>query len=151
MAHQQTDPVTSAAGPASSGRQPTVSAWSGWLFFGGILMVIAGALNAIGGLVALFNEQYYLVGSDGLLVEVDYAVWGWTLLIYGIAVGLVGLGVLGGRAWARIPAVIVVGFHALLNLAFMAAYPIWSVIIIALDIVVIYALVVHGRDARALD
>ena len=118
--------------------------------FAGILMFIAGSFNAIAGIVALFNDKYYLVPSQDLLVKVDYTVWGWVLLIYGIVQGLAGIGVLLGQTWARAVGVILAVFNIILNLGFLAAYPIWTTIIIALDVVVIYALIVHGRETRSM-
>lgn len=131
--------------------QPTATGWVGWVIFAGVIMIMVGSFNAVAGLVALFKDDYYLVGQSGLLLEVDYTAWGWALIIWGLLVGLVGLGVLSGRAWAAVCGVILVGVNALLNLAFLAAYPIWTTLIIALDVIVIYALIVHGRETRAMD
>jgi hypothetical protein len=129
--------------------EPEVTGWVGWVFFAGILMLMVGSFNALAGVVALFNDEYYLVGKNGLLVEVDYTTWGWALLLYGIALGLAGLGVLAGQTWARVAAVILVAINALVNLGFLAAQPIWTMLIIALDVIIIYALIVHGREARS--
>jgi hypothetical protein len=124
------------------------TAWIGWVYFAGVILLIVGCFNAIAGLVALFHDDYYLVTSNGLLVSADYKAWGWTLLIYGVVQALAGIGVLSGQTWARVIGVILAAVNALLNLGFLAAYPIWSILIIALDVVVIYALVVHGREAH---
>jgi hypothetical protein len=145
--HQQTGPVATPAHGYQ--REPRATAWVGWVFFAGIIMLIVGSFNAIAGIVALINDEYYLVRPDGLIVELDYTAWGWTLLIYGAVVCLAGLGVLAGQTWARVVAVILVSVNALVNLGFLAAYPIWTTIIITLDVVVIYALVVHGREVRS--
>lgn len=146
--HQQTGPV---AAPAhASLTQPRTTAWVGWVIFAGVIMFMVGCFNVIAGIVALINDNYYLVRPSGLMIEFDYTAWGWTLLIYGIVVGFAGFGVLVGQTWARVVGVILVGFNALLNLAFLAAYPIWSALIIGLDVVVIYALIVHGRETRSL-
>lgn len=131
-------------------RDPEPTGWIGWVIFGGVLMMLAGCFNAIAGLVALFDDQYYHVSSKGLMVQADYRTWGWVLLIYGIVVAVAGVCVLFGQTWARVVAVVLAVVNALINLAFLAAYPVWSVIIIALDVVVIYALIVHGREARSL-
>jgi len=144
--HQQTGPVIA---PAHALRpEPQRTAWAGWVLFAGVMMIIIGCFNAIAGIVALVNDDYYLVSSSGLLISVDYTAWGWTLLAYGAVMALAGAGVLAGQTWARVVAVIMVGLNALLNLAFLAAYPIWTTIVIALDVIVIYALVVHGKEAR---
>ena len=129
--------------------EPPSTAWIGWIAFAGIVMLLLGSVNAVQGIVALFNDEYYLVSASGLLVAVDYSTWGWTLLIYGVIVGGTGIGVLFGWMWARVVGVILAGLNALVNLAFVAAYPLWSMLIIVLDVVVIYALVVHGREVRS--
>lgn len=130
------------AQPARSG------AWAGWIFFAGVLMAIGGSLNVIAGLVALLKQEYYLVTDDGLLVAVDYAVWGWTFLVYGTAMAVTGAGLLAGRGWARVAGVLLALVNALLHLAFLAASPVWSTIMITFDVVVIYALIAHGREMR---
>ncbi|HEU5109464.1 MAG TPA: hypothetical protein VFT95_13055 [Micromonosporaceae bacterium] len=145
--HQETSP---AASGSRRRPEPAATGWVGWVLFAGILMLLVGSCNVLAGVVALFKEEYYLVGQNGLLVEVDYTVWGWALLLYGLALGLAGFGVIAGQTWARIVAVILVAVNALVNLGFLAAQPVWTMLIIALDVVVIYALIVHGRETRSV-
>ena len=133
----------------SSRSRPT--AWVGVVLFGGITMLMVGAFQCIQGLVALFREDYYLVSPKGLVFEIDYTAWGWTHLLIGLVVAGAGLGVMRGMMWARVVGVVFAVISALVNLAFLAAYPIWSTIVIALDVVVIYALVVHGSEAKSYD
>ena len=83
----------------------TTSPWAGWVVFAGVMAVIVGFFNIIQGLVALFDDQYFVVAG-----------------------------------------VVIAGVQAILQLGFLAAYPVWSILIIALDVVVIYALIVHGRE-----
>ena len=135
-----------AAPPASTRAEPT--GWVGWIVFGGITMIMLGAFQIIEGLVAVFNDRYYLVGANNLLVHVDYTTWGWTHFGIGCAVLVIGFGVMTGAMWARIAGIAVAVVSAIINLAFLAAYPIWGVLIIALDILVIYALAVHGREMK---
>jgi hypothetical protein len=146
--HAQTGPAEASAYP--SRREPEATGWVGWVLFGGILLFIVGAFNVIAGVVALFKDEYFLVAESGLLIELDYTAWGWWLIIWGALLALTGFGVLVGQTWARIVGVILVSVNALMNLAFLAAYPIWTTLVIALDIIVIYALIVHGRETRAL-
>lgn len=127
---------------------PEPTGWVGWLFFAGVIMILGGIFQAIAGLVAIFNEAYYLVPSTGLVVGVNYTAWGWVHLAVGVLVLLAGFGVLTGQTWARVVGVILAGISAILNVAFLAAYPLWAVIVIALDVVVIYALCVHGREMQ---
>jgi hypothetical protein len=120
------------------------------VLFGGIMMLMMGGFQLIEGLVALFRDNYYLVTRDGLVINVDYTAWGWTHLLIGVVAVATGLGVLAGQTWARVAGIVIALISALVNVAFLAAYPIWSTIIIAVDVLVIYALAVHGRDVRTV-
>lgn len=126
------------------------SAWSGWIVFAATMMMILGSFHAIAGFVGIFDEDYYQVGESDLVVSVDYTTWGWTHLVLGILVACAGGALLRGAMWARIVAVVLAVVSAIANLAFMAAYPLWSIIMITLNIVVIYAVTAHG-DPRSLD
>ena len=132
----------------ATGGPPAVTGWSGWVVFGGVMLMLMGGLNIIQGLVAVFDKGYYLVTQNGLVVDVNYNVWGWGQIILGAVGVLVGLGLLAGNMAARIVGVIVACVSALVNMAFIAAYPIWSVIVIALDVIIIFAIMVHGRELK---
>jgi hypothetical protein len=127
-----------------------MTGWVGWVLFAGIVMFTAGIFNVIEGLVGLFNSDYYVVRPSGLVLQVDYTAWGWALILFGVLLGFAGYGVLQGQTWARVTGVVLAVLNALAHLAFIAAYPIWMTLTIALDVIVIYALIVHGREARAL-
>jgi hypothetical protein len=142
-------PDTGVAGRhASAPARRGSSAWAGWVVFAAALAITMGVFEAIEGLVAIFNDEYYLVSSSGLVVSVDYTVWGWVHLILGLAAVGAGLGLLQGRTWGRILVICLAGLSALVNLGFLAAYPLWSTIVIAFDVIVIYALTVHWDEAR---
>jgi hypothetical protein len=128
--------------------QPT--GWVAWIFFAATMMIILGVLHAIEGLVALFNDTYYLVGRHGLTVQVDYTAWGWTHLVLGVLVAAAGIALFTGRAWARVVGVILAALSALVNIGFLAAYPVWSAILVAIDVLVIWAITVHGGEMRNL-
>ena len=132
-------------------RAPEPTGWVGWVFFAGIMLVMLGAFSAIMGFTAFFKESYYWVSSDNLLVRVNYTGWGWAHLILGLAAVAAGLGVMVGQMWARVVGIVFAGLSAVINIAFVAAYPLWSLVIIALDVVVIFALAVHGAEAKQLD
>jgi hypothetical protein len=125
------------------------SGWVGWIGFAGVIMMMLGTFHAIQGLVALFNDEYYLVSSSGLVVSLDYTAWGWIHLIGGAVLVAAGLGVFGGQVWARTVGVIAAVLSAIVNVAFLAAYPVWSLMMIALDVVLILALTVHGSEVKA--
>src|SRR3954454_15532795 len=122
--------------------------WTGWVVFGGVMLITLGACQIIQGLVALFDDGFYLVRPSGLIVGVNYNTWGWVHLIIGIVAILTGLGLLAGNTVARIVGVAVAVLSAIVNLGFLSAYPVWSAIVIALDVIVIYAIIVHGGDLR---
>ncbi len=105
---------------------------------------VLGSFHAIQGLVAILNDDQYLVGSGDLVVHVDYTAWGWTHLIAGAVAIFAGFGLFKGQTWARVVGVIFAVLSAIVNVGFLPAYPIWSVMMIALDIIIIMALTVHG-------
>jgi uncharacterized membrane protein len=131
------------------GRDPDPTAWTGWVVFAAFMMIMVGCFQAIEGLVALFDDGWYRVTENGLLVDVDYTAWGWTHLLLGALLVIAGVGVLAGNTVARAVAIVLAGLSALVNLAFIEAYPIWAVIVITVDVLVVYALVVHGREMRS--
>ncbi|MGH3801022.1 MAG: DUF7144 family membrane protein [Pseudonocardiaceae bacterium] len=134
---------------ATSAADRDVSGWVGWIYFAGLMMILVGSFAIIQGLVALLNSNYYFVGPEGLLVNVNFTTWGWVHLILGIVVLIAGFGVMAGNLAARVIGIVLAIVSALINLAFLAAYPLWSTIVITLDVLVIYALAVHGRELKA--
>jgi hypothetical protein len=100
------------------------------------------------GLVALLDDGFYAVSSDGLVVDVNYNTWGWIHIAIGLVGVLVGIGLVAGNMAARIAGVAVAFLSALVNLAFISAYPVWSFMVIALDVIVIYAITVHGHELK---
>lgn len=124
--------------------------WAGWAVFAGIVMIIAGAFDALLGLTAILlpASTYFATNGDGAILLLDVAGWGWWHLILGLIIVLVGVAVLRGATWARVIAVILVALNAISQLALLGVQPWWSLIVIALDIVVIYALTVHGKELQ---
>ena len=133
------------------GNSPDPTGWTGWVVFASFMMIMLGSFQAIEGLVAIFKDDFYHVRQSGLVISVDYSAWGWVHLLLGALIVLAGVGILAGNVLARTVGVILAGISALLNLVFIEAYPIWSVIIITVDVLVIYALTVHGRELRDSD
>ena len=125
------------------------TAWAGWVVFGGAMLIMLGSFQIIEGLVALFDDGFYAVGPNGLVVDVDYNTWGWVHIVIGVIAVLAGLGLLAGNMAARVVGVAVAFLSALVNLAFIAAYPVWSTIMITIDVIVIFAIIVHGRELKA--
>jgi hypothetical protein len=144
---QKTGYTTEDPYDVSRRQQPT--AWVGFVLFGGIMMLMMGGFQIIEGLVAIFRDDYYLVTRNGLVINMDYTAWGWTHLILGVVAVAAGFGVLMGQMWARVTGIVIAVLSALVNMAFLPAYPIWSTIVIATDVVVIYALAMHGREVKS--
>ncbi len=118
-------------------------AWSGWIGFAGIVIIIVGAMDVLQGLMAIFEDEYVVATQKGLAI-VDVTAWGWATLIWGAILIVAALGLLGGAGWARWLAIIGVAVNAIQQVAFLAnypqAYPLWNLMIVALNIVVLYAL-----------
>jgi hypothetical protein len=132
-----------AAAPSGS------AAWTGWIVFASIMLAVVGLVNIVQGLTALLDETYFIAqGSDGLLIG-DFTVWGTVLLIWGAAQVAAGMGLNGGHGWARMLALVIAPISILLQFAFLAAYPLWSLAIIAIDVVIIFALTIYWQDARS--
>lgn len=114
---------------------------SGWRTFSGVMFYLVGAFNVIGGLGALFRDEVFVAGNDVLVADVT--AWGWLLLIVGLLQLAVGVGIFRGRGWGRILGVLLASFSAMLHIAFLAAFPAFSLISITLAVVVIYGLIVQ--------
>ncbi|GIF40304.1 DUF7144 family membrane protein [Actinoplanes xinjiangensis] len=125
------------------------SGWVGMVVFAGVMLLMLGSFQAVEGVIALFRDEFYLTTKTGLVVPVDFDTYGWTHLLLGLIAVCTGLGILAGQMWARVVGIIVAVLSSLVNLAFLPAYPIWSVIIIAMDVLIIYALTAHGREVKA--
>jgi hypothetical protein len=150
MTETRRTPQDAGNGPTyRSHREVEPTAWVGWIMFAGLMMIMLCTFEAIAGLVALFNDEYYLVTRNDLVVSLDYTTWGWVHLLLGIVVAAAGLGVMVGQMWARVVGILVALLSSIVNIAFLAAYPLWSTIIITVDVMVIYALTVHGRETKA--
>jgi hypothetical protein len=117
----------------------------GLTMFAGTMMMIVGVLHAMQGLIAIVNDTFYVAGAKWIF-EFDVTTWGWLHVGIGVVVALAGIFVLSGAVWARAVGVLVAAASILFNFAWLPYYPVWSVIIIALDVLVIWALTVHGRD-----
>lgn len=127
------------------------SGWTGWAVFAGVMLLTVGIFTAVQGLVAIVGPSTYYVVTDGALWLLDVTGWGWWNLIIGVLLILVALALLAGQTWARVVAVILVIFNAVGALLLVPAQPWWSLIVIAVDVLVIYALIVHGHELRDED
>jgi len=142
-------PAPRHSSPESWGAPAEPTSWVGWIIFAGVMLIVLGCFHAFQGFIALFQDNYYQVGKNDLTIHLDYTTWGWTHLILGLVVVVAGVGLLAGQLWARIIGVILAVLSIMVDAAFLAAYPIWSAIMIAVGILVIWALTVHGGEMKA--
>ena len=123
---------------------------AGWIGFAGILMLIVGAIDFLQGLIALFDDNYYVVTASGFLV-VDLTGWGWIMLIWGVLLVLAGLGLVAGQGWARWFTIVVVALNFIAQLGFLgnSQYPLWTMTALALNVIVLYALTARWSESEA--
>ena len=131
---------------AARGQEAT--GWAvGFILFAAIMMIMAGVFQALAGLVAIFENEFY-VPTRNYIFQFDATTWGWTHLLIGLLVAFAGWGLLSGRTWARVVALTLAVISAIANFAFIPYYPFWSLLIITLDIFVIWAVAAHGGELR---
>ena len=129
--------------------RPAATGWVGWIIFAAIFMVMIGALNVIQGLAALFRDEAYWVTLGGSVLTFDITTWGWIHLLFGILLVIVGVMLMQGSQFARVLSIVLVGLNLISQFSWTTLYPFWALIVISIDILVIYALVVHGRELEA--
>lgn len=122
--------------------------WVGWAMFAGAMMTMIGIFQGIAGFIALFNDAFYVVAKSGLAISVDYTAWGWAHIVLGILLIGAGVSVMRGNMYGRIVGVFLAMLSAVVNMLFLPAYPVWGVIMITVDVLVIYALTAHGRELK---
>jgi hypothetical protein len=135
--------------PARRAERET-SGWAvGFILFAAIMMIMVGVFQALQGLVAIFENEFY-VTTRNYIFQFDATTWGWIHLVLGLIVAFAGWGLLSGQTWARIVGITLAALSATANFLFIPYYPFWAILIIAVDIFVIWALTAHGREFREL-
>lgn len=124
--------------------------WYGLIAFATFMLALQGGFHLVGGFVALFEDDTYAVGERDLIVTVDYTAWGLAHMALGVGMLAAAYALFWGRTWGRIVAVVMAMASAVTNLAFLAANPFWFGLMIAVDVLVIYAVTVHGGEDRYL-
>lgn len=122
--------------------------WVGWIGFAGIILILNGVFSAVQGFMALLGSNTYYVVSEGTLFLFDVTGWGWWNIIIGALLVLTGVALFSGATWARIIAVILACLSAVGQMLLLPAQPWWAFIVIAIDILVIYAVTAHGREVK---
>lgn len=134
-----------ASASATQREEPT--GWTGWIRFAAVLLILAGCLNALYGLVALFDTNLVIWDSDRVLF-VNLTTWAWAHIVLGMLVALCGVGLLSGNLVARAVAALLAAISLAVNFFFIPVYPLWSLVIITLDVLVLWAVLVHGRELK---
>lgn len=134
-------------GRSTSDLDSRPTGWTGWIGFAGVMMVLAGLLNAFYGLVAVVNDEW-VAWTNRTAVFLDLTQWGWVHIIVGLVVAICGFGVFTGNVLARTVGVLIASLSLVANFFFVPAYPLWSLTVIVIDLLVIWALIVHGGELR---
>jgi hypothetical protein len=130
--------------PADSPASPEPSGWAvGAVFFAAAILTLVGIFQAIAGIVAIANDSFYVV-TRNYTFDLDVTAWGWVHLIIGVCVFATGLGLFSRATWAGVTAIVMAMISAIANFFFIPYYPFWSILVIALDIWVIWALTRPG-------
>jgi hypothetical protein len=130
--------------PTRPAGPPPVSGWAlGGVAFAACVLTIIGAFQVITGLVAIFDDEFFVVAPN-YTFDVDTTAWGWLHLLLGVLVIATGFGLFSRQAWAAVTAIMLASLSAVLNFFFIPYYPFWSILVIALDIWVIWALTRPG-------
>jgi hypothetical protein len=122
---------------------------AGWIAFAAIMMLIMGVLLALQGLIVLIDDDYYVEGAT--TVTDDLTTWGWVLLIWGGIVALAGWALFAAKEWARWFAILAVSVNFVVQLGFdgKAGGYLWSLVVMTLDIIVLYALIARWEESKA--
>jgi hypothetical protein len=143
---QMTEDTYSSSGAHRAGRETSGTA-VGFILFAAIMMIMVGVFQALQGLIAIFENEFY-VATRNYLFQFDATTWGWIHLVVGLLVAFAGWGLLSGRTWARVVALTLALLSAITNFLFVPYYPFWALLLITLDIFVIWAIAAHGGDMR---
>ncbi|MCB5274672.1 hypothetical protein BJG92_02209 [Arthrobacter sp. SO5] len=122
--------------------------WTAWVSFAGVILIINGVFSGLQGLVALTGPDTYYLSTSGALFIFDAKGWGWWNLALGVLLILTAVALFSGATWARIVAVVLAGISAVVQLMLIPVQPWWSFIVIAIDVLIIYAIIAHGSEMR---
>ncbi len=123
-----------------------VSGWTVGFALFAAMMMMTGVWDAIVGLAAILEHDFYAVRGN-YIFKLDVTAWGWIHLVVGALVAVAGAFVFTGQLWARIVGIAAATVSALVNFMFVPYYPIWSLLVIALDVAAIWALAMYSKSA----
>jgi hypothetical protein len=116
---------------------------TGGVIFAGVMMIVIGCFEAIAGLAAIIEDDLFVVGKD-YIFSLDTTAWGWVHLLLGAVIVIAGFALFAGKVWAGVLAIVLASLSAIANFFYIPHYPAWSILIIALDVWVIWALTREG-------
>jgi hypothetical protein len=122
---------------------------NGWITFACIMLFLNGVFGALYGLAAVLNDEVVTVGGGTGVTVWDFTAWGWIQIAIGILMVIVAVGLVTGNGAARWLGVGFAMLNALAQFAIISAFPLWGVLVIALDVIIIYQLVVRWYPAEA--
>jgi hypothetical protein len=123
---------------------PGLSGWAvGGIAFAGTMMILIGIFQAIAGISAIADDEFFIV-TQNYTFDLDVTAWGWIHLILGVVIVAAGFALIAGRAWGAVAAIVLAVLSAVVNFFFIPYYPFWSLLVIALDVWVIWALTRPG-------
>ena len=114
----------------------------GWLTFAGILLMIVGVMNFIGGIGAIDDSKFFVANTKYVLGDLN--TWGWVILILGTVQVLTAFGLFARNGFARGVGVVFASLAAIASLLMLPAYPLWSLALFTMDILIVYGLVAYG-------
>jgi len=135
--------MTTARNSPHGAANPREAELGGWGAFAGVVLFLAGTFSFLYGLGAVLNDEAVTVGGNGGVIVWDFTTWGWVHMIIGIAMVVVSVGLFTVRGWARWAAIALATINAIAQVSIITAFPIWALIVIALDVIVIYQLTTH--------
>ena len=140
--------ATAAPSPTSTPATEPEPGLGGWVLFAALMLVMAGSFSLLYGLAAVLNDDVVTVGGSGGVIVWDFTTWGWVHMALGVVALGTAFGLFAMRGWARWTAITIATINAIAQLTIITAFPIWALIVIALDVTVIYQLTVNWNTAR---
>jgi hypothetical protein len=117
-----------------------VSGWAvGGIIFAACLITLIGTFQVIAGLVAIIDDEFFVV-TRNYTFDLDISAWGWIHLLLGVLLVLTGFGLFARQTWAGVTTIVLAMLSALANFFFIPYYPVWAILVIALDVWVIWSL-----------
>ena len=113
--------------------------------FAGVVMIVGGAFQALEGLAGIVRDKW-LVVLPQYIYAFDLTLWGWIHLLVGLALLVIGIFLLRGQTWARVAGMVAAAISAILNFVWLPYSPWWALMVIAIDILVIWALASYLRQ-----